>query len=165
MEPDNKTSLDPMEFYQLFLDLAQFKFFRSFTAGSRVEIECNEGSMLKYGLDTATCDVDTMDYDLENYAFPLKQRVPETFRRSVLRILSHNDMHPGYVRLIRESDNTELKHRLFRRRNNEQHHGPALLQIYNDFHQFDKQTPLSYFVKLHDRTNCCPLPILARRSL
>ena len=147
-----------MEFYQLLLDLAQFKSFRSFTAGSRVEIECNEGSMLKYGLDTATCDVDTMDYDLENYAFPLKQRVPETFRGNVLRIFSHKDTHPGYARLIREADNTEFKHLLFRRRDNELSHEPALLQIYSDIQKFDKKPPVSYFVKLHDRTTAVHCP-------
>jgi len=57
---------------------------------------------------TIMLDMDAMTYNSSRHAVHRSVTFPESYTGSIVKIYT-DDVHTGYVRLIREKDNTELQ--------------------------------------------------------
>ena len=95
--------------------------------GSYVEISLNDVVSQRCHVSNAMKDIDEMTYRTACYAANRSVCFPETYQGSIIRIYT-DDVHTGYVRLIRERDNTELQlSHVWTLTGNETLHGPAIL--------------------------------------
>ena len=100
-------------FYQQLVHQAQFTSSRVFSAGSRVEVETTNLTVLEFGIDAHDIDRDIMLYEVRQYAFPCTQYVPASYKGKVFRIYPGDHANPGNAQLIDEESNTLFDNREF----------------------------------------------------
>ena len=120
-------SRDLMLFCMNLVDCAQWNSLRQFICGSSVEIPFSYGITEPFNINEKLFDMDGMLHVNNLYAGHRLKLLPETYSGNVIRIYT-DDTHTGYVRLIREKDNTELQlSDLAKLIGSSARHGPALL--------------------------------------
>jgi len=121
-------SMDLFHFCNKLLLHSQWKTLRTFICGSNVEIPFCRSIASIFDVEETKLDVDQMLYNASPYAFTRSQSVPSTYMGQIVTIDTEN-IHIGYVRLIKEPDNTELLLTDFRDwKYADTWHGPALLE-------------------------------------
>ena len=105
-DDDGDSTQDLVKFFKQFIHYAQWKCMRRFITGSTVEIRHRLFLVTQH----VTCDMSDMDvmhYDSFRLATKRSGSYPDTYCGAGIRIYT-DDVHAGYVRLIKESSNTEL---------------------------------------------------------
>jgi len=124
---------------------SQLKWYRWFLSGSILEISPSAFSIKKYKVSADMLDVDLMVSNTRQYAFHRSVTVPPAYTGGIIRIYT-DDVHPGYVRLIQEENNTELseiRQRELRKLPGAEYiHGPAVLMNNSRF-ILERTFPLS----------------------
>jgi len=94
-----------------------------------MEIPFSSVTGRQFEVEDELLDADQMIYNTSQYAaYPISVDVPEAYNGRIVRICT-DDIHIGYVRLIREKDNSELlKSDLCTLDGDESMHGPAVLK-------------------------------------
>jgi len=105
----------------------QWKSYRQFIVGSSGEIPHLLDIYNRFGVNNDMLDIDIMTYDTSHYAAHRSVTMPGMYDGSALRIYT-DDVHYGYVRLIKEKDNTELRlSDLFTMDDDVVKHGPCVM--------------------------------------
>ena len=145
---DDGFKVDLSQFCIQLVHHSQWKSDRLFLTGSLAEIllyrEIVELDKENWPSGDKAIDSDRMTYANCHYATYQSIPFPETYLGSVIRIHT-DDVHTGYVKLVREEDNTELRwdHLLLRAlKDCEIKHGPAVL-IDNKNLILDNRYPVS----------------------
>jgi len=125
-DDDDDTSTDLMTFCIQLVHHSQWTSRRAFLCGSDVEIPLNHVISRQFEVNKDMLDIDKMIYTSSRYAVHRFVTLPETYTGSIVRIYT-DDVHTGYVRLIREEDNTELQLSDLCTPTDETRHGPAVL--------------------------------------
>jgi len=107
-DDDDDTSKDLMTFCIQLVHHSQWKSRRIFTCGSWVEIPLYQIIGHWFGVNKDMLDMDRMTCNTNRYALHRSGTLIKTFTGSIIRIYT-DDVHTGYVRLIREEYNTELR--------------------------------------------------------
>jgi len=110
---------------------SEWKSRRKFLCGSTIELPNNSIIIKPCEVNRKMLDVDAMLYSISKYTAHYRSTtLPDTYTGSIVRIYT-DDVHAGYVRLIREKDNTELQlsdlHSMI---GDVTQHGPAILKNY-----------------------------------
>jgi len=106
-DDDDDTSKNLMTFCIQLVHHSQWTSRRTFICGSSVEIPNIHVISRVFAVNQDMLDMDTM-YTTSHYAVHRSVTSPETYTGSIVGIYT-DDVHIGYVRLIREKDNTELQ--------------------------------------------------------
>jgi len=125
-DEDDDTSKDLMTFCMQLVHHSQRKAIRIFLSGSHVEIPLYWSISQELGVNDDMLDIDKMIYTPACCAVYRSVCLPETFTGRVMRIYT-DDVHTGYVRLIKEKDNTELLLSELYTLTDKTRHGPAVL--------------------------------------
>jgi len=125
-EDDDDTSKDLMTFCLQLVHHSQWKTTRAFSCGSCVDIPLHQIIGQKFELNKDILDIDRMIYNTNHYAAHQSATLPESYTGGIVRI-NTDDVHTGYVRLIREKDNAELRLSDLYQLTSEIMHGPAVL--------------------------------------
>jgi len=126
-EVNDDSSKDLIKFIMHLIRYSQWKPVRVFTTGSTVEIPSNCTMIAEdFDVNDGMLDIDTMSYNTAHYAFSFSHRVPDEYIGDTVRICTE-DVHAGYVRLIREKSNTEDELKEFCNISDKTMHGPSIL--------------------------------------
>jgi len=130
-DDDDDTSKDFMTFCLKLVHHSQWKSKITFLSGSFIDIPDCLALGRKQEVSDDQLDIDIMYYTSFHYVFDRSVILPETYTGSVLGIYTDN-VHTGYVRLIKEKDNKELLMSDLRTLTEVvEIHGPALKLNYN----------------------------------
>jgi len=138
---DDYTSNELMTFCMTLVHHSQWKARRKFVCGSTIDIPYRDLISHKFNVNDDIIDIDKMtlrtefnalDRQIDN-TFDLSSTFTNEYSNSVIRIYTNDehtsyDVHTGYVRLIREKENTELLlSDIINFADDHAIHGPALL--------------------------------------
>jgi len=125
-DDEDDTSTDLMTFCTQLVHHSHWTSRRTFYCGSSVEIPLCLYITSQFGVNQDLLDIDRMHYNTSHYAAHRSVTLPEAYTGSVVRIYT-DDVHTGYVRLIKEKDNTELQLSDLTSWTGGTRHGPAIL--------------------------------------